>query len=91
MKPSVTVAYGGLSADARLPGWTTPFLVRLADRFRTEAANGGPPVRLVRRDGGGLALVDASDDAFAREFGTQGRPAAPRLGPAADRVRAGGA
>lgn len=89
MKPAVTVAFGGLSADARLPGWTTPFLVRLADRFRVEAANGGPPVRLVRRDGGGLALVDAADEAFAREFGTQGRPAAPRLGPAADRVRAG--
>lgn len=90
MKPSVTLAYGGLSADARLPGWTAPFLVRLAERFRSAAAQGGPPVRLVRRDGGGLALVDAGDDAFGREFGTPERPAAPRLGPAADRLRAGG-
>jgi hypothetical protein len=90
MKPSVTLAYGGLSADARLPGWTAPFLVRLAERFRSAAAQGGPPVRLVRRDGGGLALVDAGDDPFGREFGTLERPAAPRLGPAADRLRARG-
>ncbi|MGU9979230.1 hypothetical protein ACJ4V0_04220 [Phreatobacter sp. HK31-P] len=89
MKPLVTVAFGGLSADARLPGWTAPFLVRLADRFMLEAANGGPPLRLVRSDRG-VAVVDEAPDAFAREFGALDRPAAPRLGPAADRLRAGG-
>ena len=47
MKPLVTVAYGGLSAGARLPGWTASFLVRLADRFVVAADNGGPPLRLV--------------------------------------------
>lgn len=89
MKPLVTVAYGGLSAGARLPGWTAPFLVRLADRFVVAADNGGPPLSLVGSDAG-LAVVDEAPDAFAREFGTLDRPAAPRLGPAADRLRAGG-
>lgn len=90
MKPLVTVAFGGLSAGARLPGWTTPFLVRLADRFVVAADNGGPPLRLLRHDHG-VAVVDVAPDAFAREFGALERPAAPRLGPAADRLRAGGA
>ena len=90
MKPLVTVAYGGLSAGARLPGWTASFLVRLADRFVVAADNGGPPLRLVCSDAG-VAVVDEAPDAFAREFGTLDRPAAPRLGPAADRLRAGGA
>lgn len=90
MKPLVTVAYGGLSADARLPGWTMPFLVRLADRFVVAAANGGVPLRLVH-DRGGLALVDDSPDAFAREYGSPDRPAAPRLGPVAAALRVGGA
>lgn len=89
MKPLVTVAYGGLSAGARLPGWTAPFLVRLADRFVVAADNGGPPLSLVGSDSG-LAVVDEAPDTFAREFGTLDRPAAPRLGPAADRLRAGG-
>lgn len=89
MTPRVTVAFGGLSADARLPGWTAPFLVRIADRFLVEAANGGPPLRLVPGERG-LAVVDAAPGAFAREFGALDRVAAPRLGPAADRFRAGG-
>jgi hypothetical protein len=90
MKPAVTTAFGGLSAAARLPGWTAPALGRLAERFRSAAAHGGPPVRLVRHDDGRLALVDAGDDAFGREFGTLERPATPLLGPAADSVRSGG-
>jgi len=90
VKPLVTVAFGGLSAGARLPGWTAPFLVRLADRFVVAADNGGPPLRLLRHDHG-VAVADAAPDAFAREFGTLDHPAAPRLGPAADRLRAGGA
>ena len=61
MKPIVTVAYGGLSGLGRLPRWTTPFLVRLADRFQLSAANEGPPLRLVTRADGGLALVDPPD------------------------------
>ncbi|MCZ8314351.1 hypothetical protein [Phreatobacter sp.] len=89
MKPLVTVAYGGLSGIGRLPRWTTPFLVRLADRFLIAAANEGPPLRLVTRADGGLALVDPATDAFAREYGATGRPATPRLGPAADRIRGG--
>jgi hypothetical protein len=90
VKPLVTVAFGGLSAHARLPGWTAPFLVRLADSFLLEAANGGPPLRVVRHDHA-VAVVDDTADAFAREFGALERTAAPRLGPAADRLRAGGA
>ncbi len=89
MKPIVTVAYGGLSATRPAPGWTRPFLVRLADRFLIAAANDGPPLRLVTTADGGLALVDPAADAFAREYGAVGRPATPRLGPAADRVRGG--
>ncbi len=89
MKPLVTVAFGGLSADASLPGWTAPFIVRIADRFRVEAANaGGPPLKIVR-GGRGLSVVDTGADAFAREFGTLERPATPRLGPAAARLRSG--
>lgn len=88
MKPLVTVAFGGLSADARLPGWTAPFLVRLADRFMLQAANGGPPLRLVA-DEARVAVVDAGEGAFAREFGALGRPADPRLGAAAARLRSG--
>lgn len=88
MKPLVTVEFGGLSADARLPGWTAPFLVRLADRLAAEAANAGPPLAIVSGEGG-LAVVDASADAFAREYGGIGRPADPRLAPAAARLRSG--
>jgi len=89
MKPIVTVAYGGLSGMGRLPRWTAPFLVRLADRFQLAAANEGPPLRLVSRADGGLALIDPAVDAFDREFGALDRPAAPRLGPVADRIRGG--
>lgn len=89
MKPLVTVAFGRLSADARLPGWTAPFVVRLADRFILEAANaGGPPLSLIRNHRQ-VAVADASPDAFAREFGSLDRPASPRLGPVAARLRAG--
>jgi hypothetical protein len=49
-RPLVTVAFGGRSAKDPLPGWTMPFLVRTADRFVLEAANGGPSLRLVRGD-----------------------------------------
>lgn len=90
MKPLVTVAYGGLSAEARLPAWTTPFLVRLAERVRLEAANGGVPLSLVH-DRGAVVLVDEDPGAFAREHGAAERPAAPRLGPAIAALRAGGA
>ncbi|MCA0316756.1 MAG: hypothetical protein LCH88_01685 [Proteobacteria bacterium] len=89
MKPLVTVAFGGLSADARLPGWTMPFIVRLADRFRVEAANGGGPALRVVRGDRQVAVVDTGADAFAREFGSLDRPATPRLGPAAARLRSG--
>jgi hypothetical protein len=89
VKPLVTVAFGGLSADARLPGWTMPFIVRTADRFILQAANaGGPPLKVVL-GGRGASVVDAAADAFAREFGTLDRPASPRLGPAAARLRSG--
>jgi hypothetical protein len=89
VKPLVTVAFGGLSADARLPGWTMPFIVRTADRFILQAANaGGPPLTVVRGSRG-VAVVDAGKGAFAREFGSLDRPAAPRLGPAAARLRSG--
>lgn len=90
MKPLVTVAFGGLSADARLPGWTMPFLVRLADRFMLQAANGGPPLRLIRNHRE-IVVADEAPGAFAREYGSLDRPAAPRLGPAAAALRAGGA
>jgi hypothetical protein len=89
VKPLVTVAYGGLSADARLPGWTMPFIVRLADRFVVQAANaGGPPLKVVH-GGRTLSVVDAEEGAFAREFGGLDRPAVPRLGPTAARLRSG--
>lgn len=90
MKPLVTVAYGGLSAEARLPAWTTPFLVRLADRFIVEAANGGAPLGLVQAQGAVL-VVEEAPGAFAREYGSPDRPAAPRLAPVIAAVRAGGA
>ncbi len=89
MKPLVTVAFGGLSADARLPGWTTPFVVRLADRFRVEAANSEGPALRVVRGSRHVAVVDTGADAFAREFGSLDRPAAPRLAQAAARLRSG--
>ncbi len=89
MKPLVTVAFGGLSADARLPGWTMPFVVRLADRFRVEAANSEGPALRVVRGSGQVVVVDTGADAFAREFGALDRPAAPRLAQAAARLRSG--
>lgn len=89
MRPNVTVSFGGLSAEARLPGWTTPFVVRLADRFLVEAANlPGPALRVVK-SAAGLAVVDEAADAFAREYGSSETPAAPRLGPVAQRLRSG--
>ncbi|WP_439573052.1 hypothetical protein [Phreatobacter sp.] len=90
MTPLVTVAFGGLSAEARLPGWTLPFVVRLADRFVLTAANGGLPLRLVH-DRGSVTVVDEAPGAFAREYGAVDRPAMPRLGPAVAAFRAGGA
>lgn len=90
MKPLVTVAFGGLGAEARLPGWTMPFLVRLADRFVLQAANGDTALRLVHGRGTVL-VVDEAPDAFAREYGALDRPARPRLAPAVAAIRAGGA
>lgn len=89
MTPNVTVSFGGLSAEARLPGWTTPFVVRLADRFLIEAANlPGPALRVVKSEAG-VAVVDEAGDAFAREYGSHDAPAAPRLGAVAQRLRSG--
>lgn len=89
MTPNVTVSFGGFSAEARLPGWTTPFIVRLADRFLIEAANlPGPALRVVKSEAG-VAVVDEAEDAFAREYGSSETPAAPRLGAVARRLRSG--
>jgi hypothetical protein len=89
VKPVVSVTYGGLSAAGLAARRIRPVLVRLADRFQLALGEDGPPLRLVTRTDGGLALVDPAQDAFAREYGAVGRPAAPRLGPAADRIRGG--
>lgn len=89
MKPLVTVTYGGLSAAGLGARRVRPVLVRLADRFQLALGADGPPLRLVTRADGGLALVDPERDAFAREYGGLSRPAQPRLGPAADRILGG--
>lgn len=90
--PAVTVTFGGLSAslDRKLPGWTTPFVVRLAETIAVDAANAGADPVLVVRDGEAL-VVDRAPDAFAREFGSLEAPARPALLPALARARAGGA
>ncbi len=89
MKPLITVTYGGLSAAGLGARRVRPVLIRLADRVQLALGADGPPLRLVTRADGGLALVDPAQDAFAREYGAPGRPARPRLGPAADRIRGG--
>lgn len=91
MKPFVTIAYGrvALDAEARLPAWTTPFVVRVAEDIRAEADNDGVALT-VHQGGDGATLTDASPDGFAREFGTLEEPAAPVLQPILARYGGGG-
>ncbi|QCK86631.1 hypothetical protein E8L99_13120 [Phreatobacter aquaticus] len=92
MTPIVTVSYGGLSAATRVPSWTHPFLVRIAERIVTAASanDPAPGLRVVETDTS-VRVVDEAPGAFGREFGTLNREAKPRLGPAVRLVRAGGA
>ncbi|QCI66543.1 hypothetical protein [Phreatobacter stygius] len=52
MTASTTIVFGrsGAHAGSRLPGWTLPFLVRLAGTISPEAANGGPVLSVVAGD-----------------------------------------
>jgi hypothetical protein len=88
--PLITVSYGGLSAEARIARWTHPFLVRVAERIvAAAAANDASPGLRVVEAGEVVRVVDEAPGAFGREFGSLGRLARPRLGPAAALVRAG--
>ena len=92
MTPIVTVSYGGLSATARVPRWTHPFLVRIAERIAAAAsANDPAPGLRVVETATSVRVVDEAPGAFGREFGTLATGAKPRLGPAVRLVRAGGA
>lgn len=92
MTPIVTVTYGSLSAEGRVPRWTHPFLVRIAERIVAAAAANDPaPGLRVVDTGTEVRVVDEAPDAFGREFGTLANDPKPRLGPAVRLVRAGGA
>ncbi|MEI8144254.1 MAG: hypothetical protein WCH83_02205 [Alphaproteobacteria bacterium] len=89
MKPSATVVFGGLSAEAKLPGWTLPLVVQLAQSVVREAANGeaGDPALSVVPGTHEARVVDARPDAFSAEFGSSTDPASPRLLPALAALR----
>jgi hypothetical protein len=57
----VTVIFGCSSHQdpSGLPGWTLPFLVRIAPSMSLEAANGGPVLTIVSAKRGGRALKKA--------------------------------
>ena len=86
MKPSATVVFGGLSAEAKLPGWTLPLVVQLAQSVSRDAANSDPAVSVVAGTHE-ARVVDARPDAFSAEFGSSTDPASPRLLPALAALR----